>query len=116
LDELVSQVDASSNSQQSQFDFEMSDDDDDGVHLKSIHELRQAGAVNRFDRDLDSLLEDIASETKSLRISGLMQLVRKLKEQAFKRHVLDHGKVGKLTSLIGANIDIISASIILLAL
>lgn len=115
LDDLVSQVDALPNSQPSQFDLEMSDGDDDGLHLKSIHELRQAGAVNRFDRDLDSLLEDIASPTKSLRISGLMQLVRKLKEQAFKRHLLDHGKVGKLIGLITADIDIISASIMLLA-
>jgi hypothetical protein len=115
LDTLVSQVDAMADSQRSQFDLEMSDDEDDGTHLKSIHELRQAGAVNRYDRDLDSLLEDIASDTKSLRISGLMQLVRKLKEQTFKRHLLDQGKIGKLVGLISADVDIISASILLLA-
>lgn len=116
LDDLVSQVDALPSSQQSQLEFDTSDDDDDGVHLKSIHELRQAGAVNRFDRDLDSLLEDIASETRGVRIAGLMQLVRKLKEQAFKRHLLDRGKVGKLADLIRADYDIITASIMLLAL
>jgi hypothetical protein len=116
LEDLVSQVDALSNSQQSQFDIEMSDGEDDAVHLKSIHELRQAGAVNRFDRDLDSVIEDIGSDTKALRVSGLMQLVRKLKEQSFKRHILDHGKVARLTGLIRADMDLISASVMLLAL
>ncbi|ETN40620.1 uncharacterized protein HMPREF1541_04897 [Cyphellophora europaea CBS 101466] len=114
VDELVSQIDALTNSQQSQLDFDMSDDDD-SVQLKSIHELRQAGAVNRYDRDLDSLLEDIASPTKAVRITGLMQLVRKLKEQAFKRHLLDQGKVARITDCIRAEVDIISASIMLLA-
>lgn len=118
FDDPEPQVDALVNSQPSQFDFENpSDDDDDdvGVQLKSIHELRQAGAVNRNDRDLESLLDDIQSTSKSARIAGLMQLVRKSQEQAFKRHVLDHGKISRLVECARSDLDLLSASMMCIA-
>jgi hypothetical protein len=118
LQSLMSQVDVMTSSQQSQFEIEISsddDDDEDSSQLKSIHELRQAGAINRYDRDLDSLYEDITSGIKGVRISGLMQLVRKLKDQVFKRHLLDSGRVGRLIACITPDLDTLSASIMLLS-
>ncbi|KPI41701.1 uncharacterized protein AB675_9165 [Cyphellophora attinorum] len=103
--------------QSSQFEFDDEDDDDEdnASQLKSIHELRHAGVVDRYDRDLDSLLDDITASIKAVRISALMQFVRKLKEQAFKRHFLDRNKVTALVKSIRAEHDIISSSIMVLA-
>jgi hypothetical protein len=118
LASLESQLSAMTGSgpQLSQLDFDEDDDgEEDASQLKSIHELRHAGAVDRFDRDLDNLLDDIGSGIKSVRISALMQFVRKLKEQAFKRHFLDRNKVTALVRSIVSEYDTISSSIMVLA-
>ena len=112
-----SQLSAMTDSQPSQFEFEIPSEDepDAGVQLKSIHELRQAGTINRFDRDLDNIFEDIACSTKAVRIAALMQLVRRLKEQAFGQHLLDRGKVSFLLNNIRPDYDVLSASLAVLA-
>ena len=114
LQQLVSQVD-SLTSTKDPFEIE-SEDEDPGTRLKSIHELRQAGLANRFDREIETLLEDVESGNKALRIQALMQLVRKLQEQAFKRMLLESGKVQRLASISQFDLDLTTASVLLLAL
>ena len=109
----MSQVDSVTTAKDD-FDIE-SEDDHPETRLKSIHELRQAGLTNRFDREIETLLEDVASENKALRIQALMQLVRKLQEQTFKRMLLESGKVLRLTAISQPDLDLVSASILLLA-
>ena len=113
LQHLVSQVDSLTTAKEP-FEIE-SEDEDPGTRLKSIHELRQAGLANRFDRDLETLLEDVESGNKALRIQALMQLVRKLQEQSFKRMLLESGKIERLTSISRLDLDLVSASVLLLA-
>ena len=113
LEQLMSQVNSATTTRDD-FDIE-SEGDDPGTRLKSIHELRQAGLSNRFEREIETLLEDIESETRALRIQGLMQLVRKLQEQTFKRTLLESGKVLRLTTISQPDLDLVSASILLLA-
>jgi Wings apart-like protein regulation of heterochromatin len=114
LQQLVSKVDSMANTKDA-FDVE-SEDDEPGTKLKSIHELRQAGLANRFHRDLGTLLEDIESTNKALRIQGLMQLVRKLQEQAFKRMLLESGELLRITSISRPDLDLTSTSVLLLGL
>ena len=116
LDELVAQVDSLTNSRNHlEIDTE-SDDAESGPQLKSIHELRLAGLANRFDRDVESFLEDIESGNQALRVQALMQLVRRLQEQSFKRQVLASGKLHRVIACAQSEIDVPSASILLLGL
>ena len=116
LNELVAQVDFLA-STQNQFEMDAeSDDPNSGPQLKSIHELRQAGLANRFDRDVETLLEDIESGNKSLRIQALMQLVRKLQEQSFKRQMLGSGKLNRIITCAEQDLDVPSATVLLLGL
>ena len=113
LQQLVCQVDSLTSAKDS-FELE-SEDDDPGTRLKSIHELRQVGLASRFDRDLETFLEDAESGNKALRIRALMQVVRKAQEQTFKRMLLESGKVQRLTSISQPDLDLVSASVLLLA-
>ena len=116
LQDLVSQVE-SLTAAKSQFGIENdSDDEDSGLKLKSIHELRHAGLANRFDRDLEALFEDIESGNRSLRIQGLMSLVRKLQEKTFKAHVLASGKLSRLVDVATPDLDLPSATVLVLGL
>ena len=116
LDEPVTQVDFLA-STQNQFEMDAeSDDPNSGPQPKSIHELRQAGHANRFDRDVETLLEDIESGNKSLRIQALMQLVRKLQEQSFKRQMLGSGKLNRIIACAEQELDVPSAAVLLLGL
>ena len=116
LQELVAQVDYLA-STQNQFEMDAeSDDPNGGPQLKSIHELRQAGLANRFDRDVETLLEDIESGNKSLRIQALMQLVRKLQEQSFKRQMLGSCKLNRIIACAEQELDVPSATVLLMGL
>ena len=116
LNELVAQVDLLA-STENQFEMDAeSDDPHSGPQLKSIHELRQAGLASRFDRDVETLLEDIESGNKSLRIQALMQLVRKLQEQSFKRQMLGSEKLNRIIACAELELDVPSATVLLLGL
>jgi len=99
-----------------ELDDEVSDDQGTGSQLKSIHELRQAGAVNRYDRELDAILEDIGAPSASLQVQALMQLIQKLDDQSFKRHVQNSGKVGRLIECATMRLDAVSAVLMLVVL
>ncbi|RMZ83717.1 hypothetical protein DV738_g887, partial [Chaetothyriales sp. CBS 135597] len=116
LQELVSQVEALT-ATKSPFDMDdESDDDEPTLRPKSIHELRHGGLAERFNMDLDSVFDDIDSGNKSLRIQGLMSLVRKLQEKSFKAHLLASGKLTRLVQVAVPHLDLSSAMLVLLAL
>ena len=116
LNESVAQIDSLAGTQ-NQFEMDAeSEDPNSSPQLKSIHELRQAGLANRFDRDVETLLEDIGSGNKSLRIQALMQLVRKLQEQSFKRQMLGSGKLNRIIACAELELDAPSATVLLLGL
>lgn len=75
------------------------DDDDDGGFgaIRSIHELRKAGLNARFESNVESLFEDIESPGNSRRLTGLVQLCKRLIEHDFKCHFLDHHLDRRLT-------------------
>jgi hypothetical protein len=100
----------------SQVEMEMelddSDDADASTQVKSIHELRRGGAVRQFDLDAQSILEDVESSSKSLRIPGLLQLAKRLKDQTFLRHFQDSGNFQRLIDCLHRSLDDISATIL----
>jgi hypothetical protein len=117
LQDLLSQVNSLKTSSQTKDQFAMeSDDEDPGTRLKSIHELRQTGLADRFGREVEAIFEDIESDAKSLRIQGLMKLVEKLQPQAVRATFLSSEKLQRLTDVATANLDLTSASMLLLAL
>lgn len=104
-------------SQPSQLNLEMELDDssgDDaapGLKLKSIHELRQAGSNDRFDRDLEGLLADIDPSVKTTpkasRLSSCIKLFTKLNQEAFAAFVSDRGldRIADWTKTVSDNIS-----------
>ncbi|EXJ63044.1 hypothetical protein A1O7_03489 [Cladophialophora yegresii CBS 114405] len=92
-----------------EMDLEDSDDADTGSRIKSIHELRRGGAVRKFDLELQTILEDVESTTKSLRVTGLLQLADKLDEQMFLRHFQDSGNFQRLIDCVNDSLDEVSA-------
>lgn len=100
----------------SQLELENEDSDDaDGFgHIKSIHELRRGGAIRKFDLDLDTILEDIESHSKSSRVQGLLQLMDKLDDLTFLRHFQDSGNFYRLTECARDSLDKVSATLMAL--
>ncbi|KAK4945118.1 hypothetical protein LTR10_015544 [Elasticomyces elasticus] len=92
---------------------ELENDDSDHAEtfsqIKSIHELRRGGAISKFDLDIQTILEDVESNTKSLRIQGLLQLIGKLKEPAFTRHFQESGSLHRFADCAKHDLDKISA-------
>ena len=95
-----------------ELDMEDSDEADSFSQVKSIHELRRGGAVKQFDLYVQSNLEDIESSSKSLRISGLLQLASKLSQDTFRRHFQDSGNFQRFTDAIKEGLDEISAILV----
>ena len=98
-----------------------SDDASPATAVKSIHELRQAGINNRFERDLETLFEDIeppSSPSKASRIQALLQLIQKLKDPSFARQFVEVGMTRRLArcALMDTDTDIASAVLLTLSL
>lgn len=127
LSEMVDSLDPSTNSggssqqsfsqpmsfgpMSSQLEFENDDSDDAETfsQIKSIHELRRGGAISKFDLDIQTMLEDIESNTKSLRIPGLLQLQGKVKEPVFCRHFQESGNLHRFADCANRDLDKVSA-------
>lgn len=65
--------------------------------VRSIHELRQAGANNRLADEMDDILDRIGSpsnEPSSMRRGALLELAMKVKEKEFRGQFRDHGNGG----------------------
>ncbi|EHY57515.1 hypothetical protein HRR83_002992 [Exophiala dermatitidis] len=101
----------------SQMDFVNEDsDDDDFAQIKSIHELRRGGAITKFDLDLQTIVEDIEADSKSLRIQALMQLNSKLVDSTFCRHFQDSGIFVRFLDCARDKLDDVSATLMALIL
>ncbi|KAM6476406.1 hypothetical protein HDV62DRAFT_384404 [Trichoderma sp. SZMC 28011] len=75
----------------------MDDDDDDElknkVAIRSVHELRRAGANNRSSDEVDDLLSRIGTPgplASSMRRNGLCELASKLQKKEFMNQFRDH--------------------------
>lgn len=84
-------------------------DDDDSTQIKSIHELRRGGAIRKFDLDLNTIVEDIEAESKSLRIQALIQLNRKLEDLTLCRHFQDSSTFSRFLECAKDGLDDVSA-------
>ncbi|KAF5631560.1 wings apart [Fusarium sp. NRRL 52700] len=96
--------------------FAMDDSDDldgDGgtrPAIKSVHELRRAGANNRFADEMEDLLARIGtpgSSSSSLRRGALLELSQKLQNKDFINQFRDHATRDKVAANIGQEQDII---------
>ena len=110
----LSQLGSFTMASQMDLDNDDSDDADTFSHIKSIHELRRGGAIRKFDLDLHTILEDIESGSKSLRIQALLQLLNKVKDLSFLRHFEDSSVFQRLTECANEGLDQISATLMVL--
>ncbi|KAF7862831.1 uncharacterized protein EAF02_010380 [Botrytis sinoallii] len=79
--------------------------------IRTIHELRQAGANSRFADEVEDLLDRIGRPSiklSSMRRSGLLDLGLKMKDKAFVRQFRAHGAEQRLFIDIGQEADIVS--------
>ncbi len=92
------------------YDFE---DDLDGPKfgIQSVHELRRAGANNRFSDEMDDLLSRIGKPSaapSSLRRNALCELANKLQQKEFAGQFRDHVARDNIVKSIGSEEDMIS--------
>ncbi|KAG6041305.1 hypothetical protein E4U41_005039 [Claviceps citrina] len=76
--------------------------------IKSVHELRRAGANNRFADEMDDLLYRIGLPTTdpcTMRRNALCELVQKLQWKDFLRHFRDHASRDTVVREIGKETD-----------
>ena len=89
--------------------------DDDTSHkgaVQSIHELRQAGANNRFADAIDDLLDRVGlpqNESPSLRRGALLDLAVKLHQKPFLLQFRDHGAPRTLFNELHKERDMVNA-------
>lgn len=87
------------------------EDESKGAVIRSVHELRQAGANSRFMDEIEDLLERIGSPNPSqisMRRSGLLDMARKMNDKSFARQFRANGVEQKLFVHLGQETDVIS--------
>lgn len=89
----------------------------DGVPVRSIHELRQSGDNARFRETVDSIFEEIEDPENGTpeRCTGLIQLCEKLLEYQFACRFSEHGFDERLVKNITCDLDVFPASLALCA-
>ncbi|TGO60128.1 hypothetical protein BCON_0038g00450 [Botryotinia convoluta] len=90
---------------------EQQEDEAASTAIRTIHELRQAGANSRFADEVEDLLDRIGRPSiklSSMRRSGLLDLGLKMKDKAFVRQFRAHGAEQRLFIDIGQEADIVS--------
>ncbi|KAF4634660.1 hypothetical protein G7Y89_g3445 [Cudoniella acicularis] len=95
---------------------EEEEDDGTGAVVRSVHELRQAGANNRFLDEIEDLLDRIGNPTGgqiSMRRSGLLDMASKLKDKNFARQFRANSVEQRLFVHLGQETDIISGSLMI---
>ena len=93
---------------------EEDEDEDSAIGIRSVHELRQAGANNRFLDEIEDLLDRIGSPTpqpSSMRRSGLLDLASKIKDKNFTRQFRSNGVEARLFVHMGRETDLIAGFI-----
>lgn len=92
------------------YDFE-DDPSQERLGIQSVHELRRAGANNRFSDEMDDLLSRIGKPTatpSTMRRNALCELANKLQRKDFSNQFRDHASRDKIVKSIGSETDIIS--------
>ncbi|TVY93632.1 Wings apart-like protein-like protein [Lachnellula willkommii] len=93
------------------FHEEEEDEEAKGAAIRSVHELRQAGANSRFLDEIEDLLDRIGNPNgsqTSMRRSGLLDMANKMKDKTFARQFRANGVEQKLFLHLGQENDIIS--------
>ncbi|KAK5995814.1 hypothetical protein PT974_04232 [Cladobotryum mycophilum] len=83
--------------------------------IQSVHELRRAGAKNRFSDEMDDLLSRIGSPGPSpstMRRNGLCELVRMLQKEEFASQFRDHASRDNIAKDIRGEKDTISGFVL----
>ncbi|KAL2133549.1 hypothetical protein VTI74DRAFT_2161 [Chaetomium olivicolor] len=99
--------------------FSYLDEDDETVNsgaVRSLHELRQAGANSRFTDEMDDILDRVGSPSakpSSLRRGALLELAQKMKHKDFRQQFRNHSDGGSLFKSLGDETDLISGYAIL---
>ncbi|ROV91410.1 hypothetical protein VSDG_07203 [Cytospora chrysosperma] len=94
--------------------FDMDEDEDEPFTsgaVRSIHELRQAGANSRFADEIEDLLARVGrptGKTLSSRRNALVDLSQKLSDKSFVRKFRDHNGDRSLFEQVGRETDIIA--------
>ncbi len=85
-----------------------------GVAIRTIHELRQAGAESRFKDEVEDLLERIGKPTlqNTTRRSGLMELADRMRDKLFYTKFISSGLDQRLFLHLGQEQDVISGFIL----
>ncbi|KAH7318789.1 hypothetical protein B0I35DRAFT_479263 [Stachybotrys elegans] len=94
------------------FDFDDGLEEDTGAKnvIKSVHELRRAGAHNRFADEMEDLLSRIStpgSESLVMRRNALLELAHKLQTGSFASQFRDHAARDNIAKRIGEETDVI---------
>ncbi|KAK4193082.1 wings apart-like protein 1 [Podospora australis] len=93
--------------------FSYLDEDDETRNtgaVRSVHELRQAGANSRFADEMDDILDRIgnpSAKASSLRRGALLELAQKMKTKEFRRQFRDHSGDGALFKALGDELDVV---------
>jgi hypothetical protein len=93
------------------------EEEEDGVAaIRNVHELRQAGANNRFMDEIEDLLDRVGSPTatpSSMRRSGLLDIASKIKDKSFTRQFRSLGVEQRLFVHMGRETDEIAGFIMI---
>ncbi|POR33983.1 Uncharacterized protein TPAR_05803 [Tolypocladium paradoxum] len=90
-------------------------EDDDGnprPAIKSVHELRRAGANNRFADEMDDLLARIGNPgagSLTMRRNALCELAYQLRKESFAGQFRDHASRDNVAKGIGREEDVVSS-------
>ena len=87
--------------------------------MRSIHELRKAGGNVRLLSELEAILDDVDEEQPSFSITRqirLLDLVSKLSESSNCRLLIDQGLESRLLAHAGIHTDIITNSLLAIAI
>ena len=99
--------------------FSYLDEDDETGNagaVRSLHELRQAGANSRFADEMDDIFDRVGSPSakpSSLRRGALLELAQKMKQKDFRQQFRNHGDGGSLFKSLEDETDTISGYAIL---
>ena len=98
--------------------FPEDEDDIEGTPgIRSVHELRQAGANNRFLDEIEDLLDRIGIPAttlpSSMRRSGLLDLASKMKDKDFERKFRANGVEQRLFVHLNQEMDVISGFVMI---
>lgn len=92
-----------------------SEDGKVGVAIRTIHELRQAGAESRFKDEVEDLLDRIGSPApqNTARRSGLMELAERMRDKSFYTKFMSNGIDQRLFLDLERERDVISGFILI---